>query len=320
MQKGAYNVIDRKTRTAAQSSMLVALLLFAAVPSRAQDKATYYTVMHPEEFKIDWKAFYTRAEEMTAETRKELPNKLNIAYGSDPKQQLDVYMPKQKTAAAPVFIFLHGGGFREGDRAQYGYVARPFGAHGIVTVVASYRLLPTFKYPDQPNDVHRVVAWVFRNIKSYGGDPRQIYVGGHSAGAILTADVSVRSGWQASMSLPPDVIKGAAPISGPYDLTAEKQTNDYASDAASRDAASPLLHVEKPVARNVVAVGSPEPFVESSRLFSEALRKKGASSEFLLLDGLDHAQTVAALGDERSKLFQAILTMITARAGAPSSR
>src|SRR4051812_30555426 len=230
---------------------MLILVLVAAASVAAQDKSTYYTVMHPKEFAIDWTAFYTKAEEMTAAARRELPNKLNVAYGSDPKEQLDVYMPKGKVTAAPVFIFLHGGGFREGDHLQYGYVARPFAAHGIVTVVASYRLLPKSKYPDQPNDVHSVVNWVFHNIKSYGGDAGQIYLGGHSAGAILTADAGLRSGWQAALSLPADVIKGSAPISAPYDLTAEKQTNDYATDPATRAAASPLLHVDKPPARNV---------------------------------------------------------------------
>ena len=100
-------MINRQTCAAT----MIALLVFAVAPSRAQDKSTYYTVMHPKEFTIDWKGFYTRAEEMTAETRKELPNKLNIAYGSDPKQQLDVYrlqteffrQPSQTNDLAPVF-------------------------------------------------------------------------------------------------------------------------------------------------------------------------------------------------------------------------
>src|SRR5439155_14771355 len=91
-REGAHSMINRQIR----SATMMALLVLGVTASRAQDKSTYYTVMHPKEFTIDWKAFYTRAEEMTAETRKELPNKLNIAYGSDPKQQLDVYSPKQK--------------------------------------------------------------------------------------------------------------------------------------------------------------------------------------------------------------------------------
>jgi arylformamidase len=155
-----------------------------------------------------------------------------------------------------------------------------------------------------------VVAWVFHNIKTYGGDPGQIYIGGHSAGAILSAFVSVKSDWQAPMSLPANVIKGSAPISAPYDLTAEKASNEYVSDPARRAEASPVLHVENPPARNVVAVGSVEPYVESSNSLAEAIRKKGSKVDFVMLDGLDHAQTAAALGDEHSKLFQAILAMM----------
>src|ERR1700682_2918403 len=122
-------------------------------PGASQDKSPSYTVTHPADFKIDWNAFYSKAEAATDETRKALPHHLDLAYGSDPKQNLDLYLPKVKPTAAPVFVSLHGGGFREGDRRQYGYVARPFAEHGIITVIASYRLTPSAHFPDQPDDV-----------------------------------------------------------------------------------------------------------------------------------------------------------------------
>jgi len=188
-----------------------AAVLFTAAAARAQDKSTYYTVMHPKEFAIDWAGFYTEAEEMTAQTRKALPHALDQAYGADPKEKLDVYRPAGTVTGAPVFIFLHGGGFREGDRAQYGYVARTFAKHGIVTVVASCRLLPNFHYPDQADDARSVVAWVAKNIQRYGGDPGNVYVGGHSAGAMLTAQIGANTDWLARMSLRAGMSRAARP-------------------------------------------------------------------------------------------------------------
>jgi acetyl esterase/lipase len=295
--------------------MLSALAaVFSSAPVvRAQDKSTYYTVMHPKEFAIDWAGFYTEAEAMTAATRKALPHALDQAYGADPKQKLDVYQPTGKVTGAPVFIFLHGGGFREGDRAQYGYVARTFAKHGIVTVVASYRLLPNFHYPDQADDARGVVAWVAKNIQRYGGDPGNVYVGGHSAGAMLTAQIGTNTDWLARMSLPAGMIKGCAPISGSYDM--QKRSSDYVPDPAKRAEANPMTNLSHAVPRWVISVGSAEasnPPIDpaDSEAFAARLRQKGAQANVLVLEGMNHSQTVLALRDEQGRLFQAILGMI----------
>lgn len=280
--------------------------------AHAQDWSTYYTVTHPSEFKIDWKAFYQRAEALTASARKVLPHHLDLAYGDDPKQRLDVYVPERRPRGAPVFMFLHGGGFREGDRAQYGYVALPLAKHGIITVVSSYRLTPRFHYPDQPDDVRRALAWVFRNITSYGGNPNRIHVGGHSAGAILAASVSLKTDWLAGLSLPRGLIKGCVPISGGYDLTTLKSVWEYVPDPSSRAEASPMFKVEDPPPYSIVAVGSVEPYVDSSNALAERIRQRGARADVLVLEGLPHDGTVLALSDERSPLVQSIVTMIEA--------
>ena len=110
-------------------SLFITLLTFSAVAVNAQDMSKYYTVMHPEDFTIDWTGFYKRNNEHTARVREQFPHHLDLAYGSDPKQVLDLYLPEGEVSNAPVFLFLHGGGFREGDKAHYGSVAEPFRQH-----------------------------------------------------------------------------------------------------------------------------------------------------------------------------------------------
>ncbi len=275
------------------------------------DKSSYYTLTHPSEFKINWKAFYDRADDLTAATRREIPHHLDIAYGDDPKQKLDLYLPKNRQTSAPVFIFLHGGGFREGDRAHYGYISKPFAENGILTVVASYRLTPKFRYPNQPDDAKKILAWAFHNISSYGGDPMKIYIGGHSAGAILSASVSLKRDWLTRMRLPSDLIKGCVPISGPYDLRDRKDTAEYVPDSSMRREASPLLDMETPPPHTVVAYGSLEDkFVNDSQELARGIQSKGMFAEVVVLDGMAHDETALALGDENSKLFHAVLRMI----------
>jgi acetyl esterase/lipase len=280
-------------------------------PSAAQDSSTYYTVMHPAEFKINWKAFYDKAEAATADTRKALPHHLNLAYGTDAKQKLDVYLPTVTPTAAPVFIYLHGGGFREGDRAQYGYVARPFAAHGVITVVASYRLTPSFHFPDQPNDVKQVLAWVARHIKTYGGDAQRMYLSGHSAGAILTATVCVNTDWATSASFSKESLKGCVPISGSYDVRTERGVPGYVNDPTLAAQASPVMNVGKNPPPFLLVAGSvEEPYIVSSHRLADTLKANGGAVSVLVLKGQAHDDTAWSLHDERSELVQAILKMI----------
>jgi acetyl esterase/lipase len=304
----------RDTRHRLLIAILASVTCLATAFPAAQDKSSYYTVRHPGEFKINWKAFYDRADDLTSEARKALPHVLDLAYGDQQKQRLDVYQPKEKPSGAPVFVFLHGGGFREGDRAHYGYVARPLAERGIVTVVASYRLLPAASYPDQPDDVRKALTWVYRNIERYGGDPRAIYVGGHSAGAILSAFVSNQTNWRADFSLPNDLIKGCAPISAPYDLRQEKGVTEYVRDSVQAAEASPVLHVENPPPRCVIAVGTAEAYGPSSQELADKMRAKGTRVEFVVLKGMDHAQTALSLADGAGPLVRALVAMMQGEA------
>ncbi|HKS56030.1 MAG TPA: alpha/beta hydrolase, partial [Steroidobacteraceae bacterium] len=194
-------------------ALLLAGALAAAPLASAQDWHTYYTVVHAKDFEIDWGKFYQTAEAKTMEVRKQLRTQLDVPYGKDPKQRLDLYFPAKQASNAPVLVFLHGGGFREGDRKQYGYVAEPFAKHGILTVVASYRLTPAFSHPAQPDDARAIVAWIYQNIAKHGGNPNAIYVSGHSAGAILAADIGVDLAWMDQMKVPRSALRGIVPIS-----------------------------------------------------------------------------------------------------------
>jgi acetyl esterase/lipase len=276
----------------------------------AQDSSTYYTVLHPEEFEIDWSAFYREAEQHTARLRERLPHHLDLAYGDDPKQRLDLYLPEGEVDGAPVFLFLHGGGFREGDRAQYGFVAEPFAANGIITAVASYRLTGDgHHYPAQPQDARAAVEWLYRHVAEYGGDREAIYVGGHSAGAILAADIGVDRSWMAERGLPPAALRGIAPISGSYDLRGAGR--DYTPTVDAEALASPMLHIEAPVPAAVVMVGSVEEnYLASSREFVERLGRAGVSAELIVAEQQDHRDTVMSLGNARSRIFREIVAMI----------
>lgn len=303
----------------------LSLCSLIAGPASAQQAWKYYTVEHPEQFKINWAQFYLWAEEQTAAVRDELPHRLNIAYGTNAKQGLDLYFPKRRPRHAPVFLFLHGGGFREGDRAQYGFIAGPFAAHGIITAVASYRLTDAgYHYPNQEHDTEAAVKWLVRHIAQYGGDPRELFVGGHSAGAVLSAEVGVDRSWLTRAGIPQCWLRGIAPVSGEYDLRSTGRPGEldvYAPTPELQAQASPLLHIVDPAPAAVVAVGAQEGYlVPASQLFTEKLTAAGVKTRLLILPGADHRAAVRQMADGGSALFQAMLAMIEAASKPANAR
>ena len=301
-------------KTTLKFFVLAVWAMWFIAPVNAQDMYQYYTVSHPDEFDIDWGSFYSRMNEHTARVRDEYPHYLDLAYGPDPKQRLDVYLPKGEVAKAPVFLFVHGGGFREGDRAHYGSVAEPFVKRGVITVTPSYRLTGSgAHYPDQPDDIKSAVKWVFDNIEQYGGNPEDLYVAGHSAGAVLTADIGVDRGWLADMGMPRDLLKAIMPISGPYDIRVKRrpgQLDAYAPTPEIRVQASPILKINDPAPAALVATGSEEEYVQPSLDFADALKAAGVDAHYLLLEGEDHADTALLLADENSRLCKRVISMI----------
>ncbi len=297
-------------RMFAQALFLVGMAAASHVAS-AQDWTQYYTVVHSKDFELDWGKFYRTAEAKTMAVRKELRHELDVPYGKDPKQRMDLYFPTTKSSSAPVLVFLHGGGFREGDRKQYGYVGEPFAKHGILTVVASYRLTTGgFKHPAQPDDAKAIVAWIHKNIARYGGNPDAIYISGHSAGAILTADIGVDLAWLDALKVPRSAVRGIVPISGSYDLRGSKRL-EYLPTPEAEEKASALLHVGSAAPVAIVAYGSlEERLKDPSAKLVQALSAQGIQAKTLNLEGKDHATAVWELSEEDSTLTKAILGMI----------
>ncbi len=141
-----------------------------------------------------------------------------FAFGGDPRQMLDVYVPDGLTAPAPVLLFFYGGGWQGGRRADYLAFGQAFASAGIVVVVADYRLYPQVKYPAFVEDAAAALAWVHGHIHELGGDPARIFVSGHSAGAFNAVMLASEPKFLAAQGGGLSWIKGVIGISGPYNF------------------------------------------------------------------------------------------------------
>ena len=141
----------------------------------------------------------------------------NKSYGPHPRQGLDVYVPKNLQAPADVIIFFYGGRWQIGDKNEYRFVAEAFTSQGLVTVIPNYRLFPEVDYPIFNQDAAAAYQWVEAHIQNFQGNPKRIFIAGHSAGAYLAAMVTLDERLQkrAGIKTPPCGMIGLA---GPYDF------------------------------------------------------------------------------------------------------
>ena len=119
----------------------------------------------------------------------------NVAYGSVPRQRLDVYVPAH-ASRAPILFMVHGGGWAFGDKASAGVVrnkVRHWLPRGYIVVSANYRMVPEVNVREEAEDVARALAYVQAHGASWGGDPDRVVIMGHSAGGHLVALVTADS-------------------------------------------------------------------------------------------------------------------------------
>lgn len=218
----------------------------------------------------------------------------DVAYGPDDRHRLDVYRPRAE-GIHPIVMFFYGGGWASGERADYAFVGHALAARGYVAVIADYRLVPDVVYPDFVADTALATQWVAARGPDFGGDPRKLFLMGHSAGAynVMMAALDPRFG------IAPDVLAGVIGLSGPYDF--------YPFDvAASRNAfgsypdpevTQPIYHVSSHAPPILLIHGADDETVapRNATALAERLEAAGAPVTLLLYRGAGHAQTLLAL-------------------------
>ncbi len=202
--------------------------------------------------------------------------------------QMDIYKPKNLISTAPLLVFIHGGGWRGGDRADYLVYLIAFAKKGYITATVSYRFLETAPYPACVEDITDAVQWFYRNGADYGYDPDRIGLVGGSAGAHLAMLAAYE--WK-KPGAPSDTINGSekkhhikavVDIYGPSDLTTEfSRTNSTVTGFLGKSyneapglylEASPIHYVNKSSPPTMILHGTSDQIVPVSQ--SELLKRK----------------------------------------------
>lgn len=249
----------------------------------------------------NYKAVAQQIKSLNSHTQFSIGSAERIQYGNTEVEQLDMYAPKRINA--PIHIFIHGGAWQAGNGSgEQAYNGRKFVELGVMYIAPDYELVTNSNRSLYPmvEQLRRAVVWTYRNAQRYGGNPDNIYISGHSAGAHL-AGVLITTDW-AKYGIPPNVIKGAFLCSGIYDLypVSLSSRNKYVefTETMVKDL-SPINHIAQINAPVVLAYGtneSPE-FKRQSQQFAEALKKQSKQVDLRVLEGYNHFEMIIALGN-----------------------
>ncbi|KKN11499.1 hypothetical protein LCGC14_1025870 [marine sediment metagenome] len=168
--------------------------------------------------------------------------------------KLDVYYPKDTSRVATV-VWFHGGGLEGGEK----HIPEGLLEKGVAVVTVNYRMHPKVKHPVYIEDAAAAVAWTFKNIEKYNGDPKKIFVTGHSAGGYLASMIGLDTSYLAKYDIDANDIAGLVPLSG-HTITHFTIRKEMGIEGTRPivDKYAPIFHVRKDAPPFLLITGNRE--------------------------------------------------------------
>lgn len=242
----------------------------------------------------------------------------DLAYGGDPRQTLDLYIPDDLKAPAPVLLFFYGGSWMNGNKGDYLALGQTFASQGIVVAIADYRLYPKVHYPAFVDDAALALAAMRKRAAAIGGDPNRIFLAGHSAGAYNAVMIASDPRPLAKVHGDFGWIRGVIGIAGPYDflpLTDKDQIDNFGG--AHRVDMLPIHYIDGKRPAMLLVTGSADATVlpGNTARMAARLRSVGSEVETRTYPGVSHIGIILSLAPmlrSRDTLYADMLAFIAA--------
>ena len=242
-------------------------------------------------------------------------------YGPLAVQQIEVIVPAGPSERPrPVVLFIHGGGWNSGAPGDYRFVGRTLAREGYVVVLSGYRLGSEGRYPAMLEDSAQAVAWVRDHAAKYGGDPEQVFLMGHSAGAYNAVMITLERQWLGRVGVPDGFIKGVIGLSGPYDFypftsDSARQAFGHVADPASTQ---PIHFVRADAPPLLLITGDADVTVKprNAEALARVFTALGRPNRPVVLAGVDHSGTIMKLAapfNRDRRVLDPVLAFLTAQ-------
>lgn len=241
----------------------------------------------------------------------------DVRYGPDARNLMDVYAP-QGARRAPTVLFIHGGSWESGDKEGHKFVGESLARAGYVTAVMNYRLAPTHRYPAYVQDAAQALKTLRAQAASFGGDPDNLFVMGHSAGGFNAAELVDNERWLREVDVPVSAVRGVIGVAGPYSY----DFRDFPSARAFPVGGDPAeimpdRHVRQDAPPHLLLTAAKDTVVHPQNALNmeAALKAKRIPVTLTELPNLDHVTIIAALARPLTWLGgtrQAVLAFIEA--------
>ena len=223
-----------------------------------------------------------------------------LAYGPDPRQRLDTYVPLRADPSTPLVVFFYGGSWTRGERADYRFVGEALASNGIACVIADYRLSPGVHWRDILADCASATRWAQVHAESLGAALDRTLVMGHSAGAYNAAMLALDARWLTAAGSSPRALAGWIGIAGPYDFLpiGDPETQQAFGWPDTPMDSQPIAHVTAAAPPALLLAGGRDRVVDPRRnTLALAGKLEGAHVpvQARVFDKLNHATAIGAL-------------------------
>jgi acetyl esterase/lipase len=256
----------------------------------------------------------------------ELRTLRDIAYKDDvisqtPYEQerckLDLTLPAD-AKGFPTYVWFYGGGLKNGGKdlnSEYcAEIRASLARAGVAVVTPDYRLSPKVKYPAYVDDAAAAFAWTVKHIAAHGGDPRKVFIGGHSAGGYLALLVGMDPERLKPHGLTLGSVAGIAQVSGQvFNHYTVRDERGQARYGITSDEAAPAFHIRKslPPILTIYAQNDMLSRAEENMFFVTTLKAAGHTENYSLrVDDRDHGTVGHNLRNDDDPARLAILNFI----------
>lgn len=222
----------------------------------------------------------------------------DLRYGNGERQSVDIYQPRHVVPGAPLVVYFYGGGWNDGSKEEFEFVASSLTRAGLVVAIPDYRLFPHVTFPAFVEDGAEAVAWAMANADRFGADPSRLYLMGHSAGAQIAALIALDHRYLAAAGVASPQIAGLIGLSGPYDFLPINE--GYLLDLfpeETREASQAINFASADAPPTLLIHGGDDDIVEegNSERLAARLRSFGVAVSLKRYDGVGHGRVVVAL-------------------------